>query len=69
MTERAKQAAITKHPERHGSYCLRVKFTDGATMEVLSKPLPIADLIDALEEQVTSLRRIEGATPEGASER
>jgi hypothetical protein len=64
-----KQTAITKHPERHGSYCLRLMFTDGATLEVISKPLPFAQLIDAMDEQLAALRRIEGGTVEGASER
>ena len=68
MTRRT-QTAITRHPERHGSYRLRVKFTDGATMEVLSRPLPLAELIEAMEEQLATLKRIDGVTPEGASER
>lgn len=64
-----KQTVITKHPEGQGSYCLRLKFTGGGTLEVVSVPLPFADLIEALDEQLALLRRIEGMAVEGASER
>jgi hypothetical protein len=53
-----KQTAITKHPAGHGSYCVRLKFKDGATMEVVSAPLTIDLLVTSMEDSLAMLRRI-----------
>jgi len=56
---RPQQLAITKTPPRCGTYCLRLRLHDGATLEyVSSRAQTYTELIDALEMRILDVRRI-----------
>jgi len=60
--EPMKMTAMTKHPERTGSFYLRVMFAGGSMWQVCTEqPVTLPKLIENLERYLADLRRIEGA--------